>query len=159
LFLKTFPWEKKMKELTAKQRPIFLVFGLLFLTAWLSSASLFYFGIIKKMPLEQIGYDKIAVIAISAALIIWLMLKNRFLRPNIKKTAPLIIALRAGSLLAVSAALMLFGQLLISFILMTGSYTLILKELICFVCLIIFVYLIEMIFIPAVKTCLRQKES
>jgi magnesium-transporting ATPase (P-type) len=145
-------------ELTAKQRPVFIVVGLIIFAVWVLSAVLFFNVFSEKLSLQESGYGKIIAIIIGLLVIIAITIKFKFLKPKTKKLPIPIQILNALSQIAILFAIMLAGSITIHLCLAHDSLTKVFNEGIALVCLIALVVLTKKIIIPTIVVDLQQRE-
>jgi hypothetical protein len=139
-----------VRHLKKKDIPIFLLYGLCHLTAWLTSLSLLYHTVLNGLSLKEIGYDKPCLLAISIAGIIVFAWRFPFLRPFPSPKGRRLFW-RICQFIFGSLAVMCFGPFLMGVILMDAKPILMFNTALGTVCFALCAWLIGKFILPTVK--------
>jgi hypothetical protein len=145
-----------MVHLKKEEVPIFLLYGLCWLTAWATSLSLLYHAVLEKKALEQIGYDKAVFLGISLIGGVYLAWRHKFLRPIWPKDR-WILFWRLCQVVFGGLAIMCLGPLFMQSILMEINIVAMFNETVGVICFLACVAVIDKFIIPARRMALRQK--
>lgn len=145
-----------MVHLKKEEVPIFLLYGLCWLTAWLTSLSLLYHVALENKSLEQAGYDKAVFLGASLFGGVYLAWRHKFLRPVWPKDR-WILFWRCCQVAMGGLAIMCVGPLFMRSILMEIDIAAMINESIGVICFLACVAVIDKFIIPTRRMALRQR--
>jgi hypothetical protein len=140
-----------MEKITAKTRPVFMLFLLDLFFFYMSAVSFFWHVVIERLPMNSVGYEKASLFAVFSAILIFFMIKFPFLlKFGGEKTNKKINLWRAAEYFLFFIIFALLGPSFMQLIL-GEIHLLIISEILAILGSIAAVFIIEKILIPAAK--------